>query len=129
VVVTCGSSTGYQHQYDNRYLWMSLKRIVGSHVANLQEQVECNRLVELNMLRPALSAVYPMAEVGEAARLVQNNKHTGKVGVLCLAQETGLGVTDPAARARVGEDRLNPLRAAVVPEPIRVPALATAPTA
>ena len=43
-VVTCGSSTGYQHQYDNRYLWMNLKRIIGSHVANLQEQAECNRL-------------------------------------------------------------------------------------
>ncbi|WP_032790077.1 zinc-binding dehydrogenase, partial [Streptomyces sp. W007] len=24
-VVTCGSSTGYQHVYDNRYLWMQLK--------------------------------------------------------------------------------------------------------
>src|SRR5690606_35848635 len=25
-VVTCGSSTGYVHEYDNRYLWMNLKR-------------------------------------------------------------------------------------------------------
>src|SRR5262249_13230402 len=32
-VVTCGSSTGYDHRYDNRYLWMKLKRIVGSHAA------------------------------------------------------------------------------------------------
>ena len=29
-----GRSTGYQHQYDNRYLWMHLKRIIGSHGAN-----------------------------------------------------------------------------------------------
>lgn len=36
-VVTCGSSTGYAHQFDNRYLWMRLKRVIGSHVANLQE--------------------------------------------------------------------------------------------
>ena len=33
-VVTCGSSSGYEHQYDNRYLWMRLKRIIGSHGAN-----------------------------------------------------------------------------------------------
>ncbi|MFE7173433.1 crotonyl-CoA carboxylase/reductase [Streptomyces sp. NPDC057616] len=109
-VVTCGSSTGYDHHFDNRYLWMNLKRILGSHAANLQEQAECNRLFQLGHLVPILSAVYPLAQVGEAARLVQNNRHTGKVGVLCLAPEEGLGVTDPALRERIGAARLNPLR-------------------
>lgn len=117
VVVTCGSSTGYQHQYDNRYLWMNLKRIIGSHVANLHEQLECNRLVQLGKLMPTLSTVYPLGEVGEAARLVQTNQHTGKVGVLCLAPHTGLGITDHALRARIGEDRLTPLRDLARPSP------------
>src|SRR6185312_1321881 len=97
--LTCGSSTGYDHHFDNRYLWMNLKRIIGSHIANLQEQAECLRLVERGRLQPALSRVYPLAEVGEAVRLVQNNGHIGKVGVLCLAPAEGLGVTDPARRA------------------------------
>lgn len=110
VVVTCGSSTGYQHEFDNRYLWMNLKRIIGSHAANLQEQWECNRLFQLGHLVPVLSSVYPLEDVGEAARLVQNNEHVGKVGVLCQAPEPGLGVTDPDLRARIGEDRLNLLR-------------------
>ncbi|MCK1816666.1 crotonyl-CoA carboxylase/reductase [Streptomyces sp. XM4011] len=105
-VVTCGSSTGYQHHYDNRYLWMNLKRIIGSHAANLQEQWECNRLFTLGHLRPVLSAVYPLEEVGEAARLVQTNGHLGKVGVLCLAPEPGTGVTDPALRERLDSARL-----------------------
>jgi crotonyl-CoA reductase len=109
-VVTCGSSTGYQHQFDNRYLWMNLKRIVGSHAANLQEQWECNRLFRLGSLVPVLSDVYPLAEAAEAARLVQRNKHIGKVGVLCLAPREGLGVTDPHKRAAMGAGRLNPLR-------------------
>ncbi|MDH6134264.1 crotonyl-CoA reductase [Kitasatospora sp. MAA4] len=110
VVVTCGSSTGYQHQFDNRYLWMNLKRIIGSHAANLQEQAECNRLFQLGHLSPILSSVHRLEDVAEAARLVQENRHTGKVGVLCLAPEPGLGVTDPELRARIGEERLNPLR-------------------
>jgi crotonyl-CoA reductase len=110
VVVTCGSSSGYLHQFDNRYLWMNLKRVVGSHVANLQEQWECNRLFSLGRLAPTLSALYPLAEVGEAARMVQTNTHTGKVGVLCMAPEPGLGVTDPRLRATIGDDWLNPLR-------------------
>lgn len=109
VVVTCGSSTGYAHQYDNRYLWMNIKRVIGSHIANLHEAWECNRLVELGMLMPALSTVYHLADVGEAARLVQTNRHIGKVGVLCMARDPGLGVTDPALRARIGVERINPL--------------------
>lgn len=109
-VVTCGSSTGYQHQFDNRYLWMRVKRIVGSHGANMKEQLDCNRLIERGMIAPTLSTVYPLAEVPEAVRLVQTNGHTGKVGVLCLAPEEGLGVTEPELRARVGEERINMFR-------------------
>ncbi|MFF4229273.1 crotonyl-CoA carboxylase/reductase [Streptomyces sp. NPDC001820] len=109
-VVTCGSTTGYQHEYDNRYLWMHSKRIVGSHAANLMEQAECNRLFGLGKLVPVLSEVHPLDDVGEAARLVQLNQHIGKVGVLCLAPEEGLGVTDPELRSAIGESALNPLR-------------------
>lgn len=109
VVVTCGSSTGYHHEYDNRYLWMKLKRIVGSHAANLQEQHECNRLVDMGRIMPTLSAVYPLEQIGEAARSVQTNSHLGKVGLLCMAPEPGLGVTDPKRRAEIGERALNPL--------------------
>ncbi|MEU7370403.1 crotonyl-CoA carboxylase/reductase [Streptomyces hygroscopicus] len=109
-VVTCGSSTGYEHTFDNRYLWMRLKRVIGSHVANLQEQWDANRLIELGHVVPTLSALYPLADVAEAARVVQTNRHIGKIGVLCMAPEPGLGVTAPRTRARIGEDRLGPLR-------------------
>jgi crotonyl-CoA reductase len=109
-VVTCGSSTGYEHTYDNRYLWMRLKRIIGSHGANLHEQCEVNRLIAMGGVVPALSTTFPLQEVGAAARSVQANQHIGKVGVLCLAPRTGLGVTDPEARARVGEERLRLFR-------------------
>ncbi|MFI7500444.1 crotonyl-CoA carboxylase/reductase [Streptomyces sp. NPDC049687] len=109
-IVTCGSSTGYEHTYDNRYLWMRLKRIIGSHGANLHEQCEVNRLITLGGVVPALSTTYPLAEVGAAARTVQVNEHIGKVAVLCLAPRAGLGVTDPQARARIGEERLRLFR-------------------
>ncbi|MGC5041343.1 MULTISPECIES: crotonyl-CoA carboxylase/reductase [unclassified Streptomyces] len=111
-LVTCGSSTGYLHQYDNRYLWMKLKRIIGCHGANMQEQWESNRLIDIGRIMPTLSRSFPLKEIGEAARLVQKNAHMGKIGVLCLAPTPGLGVTDPAKRARLGEDRINPLKGA-----------------
>ncbi|MEV4824663.1 crotonyl-CoA carboxylase/reductase [Micromonospora sp. NPDC049274] len=102
-VVTCGSSTGYEHQYDNRYLWMKLKRIVGSHSANLQEQWECARLFETGRIKPMLTTVSPLTDVAEAVRQVQTNQHIGKVGVLCLAPRAGLGITDPVRRAELDQ--------------------------
>lgn len=110
VVVTCGSSSGYQHVFDNRYLWMKLKRVIGSHVANLQEQWECNRLIGMGRVMPTMSAVYPLAEAAEATRMVQTNSHIGKVAILCMAPRPGLGVTDSALRAKIGQERLNPFR-------------------
>ncbi|MFZ1153269.1 MAG: crotonyl-CoA carboxylase/reductase [Solirubrobacteraceae bacterium] len=109
-VVTCGSSTGYRHEYDNRRLWMSLKRIVGSHIANWQESWEANRLIAQGRIIPTLSKVYRLEQVAEAAREVQLNRHVGKVGVLCLAEREGLGVEDTQLRASIGEDRLRTFR-------------------
>ncbi|GAA1932452.1 crotonyl-CoA carboxylase/reductase [Streptantibioticus ferralitis] len=109
-IVTCGSTSGFEHNFDNRYFWMNLKRVIGSHGMNLSEATETMRLSRLGKLAPALSAVYPLAEAAEATRLVQTNAHTGKVGVLCMAPEPGLGVTDHQLRARLGEQWLNPLR-------------------
>ena len=109
-IVTCGSSTGYAHQYDNRYLWMRLKRIIGSHGANYQESVESNRLLELGLVVPTLSRLYPFEQVGEATRSVQLNEHEGKVGVLCLAPKEGLGIEDPLLREQIGEDKLRLFR-------------------
>jgi len=114
-VVTCGSSTGYAHHYDNRYLWMKLKRVIGSHGANYQESVEANRLLELGLIMPALSRVYPLDQVAEATRSVQLNQHAGKVGILCLAPHEGLGVDDPLLRERIGESRLRIFRDAAQP--------------
>ena len=109
-VVTCGSSTGYLHEYDNRRLWMRLKRVIGSHAANWQEAWEANRLIARGRIVPALSKVYPLEQVAEAAREVQLNRHMGKVGVLCLAEREGLGVEDPDLRASIGEERLRLFR-------------------
>ena len=97
-ITTCASTSGYMHQYDNRYLWMTLKRIIGSHFANYRESWEANRLITKGLIHPTLSKVYPLEETGQAAYDVQSNAHQGKVGVLCLAPDEGLGVRDGAKR-------------------------------
>ncbi|MFI9051377.1 crotonyl-CoA carboxylase/reductase [Streptomyces sp. NPDC053427] len=99
-VVTCASTSGYDHHYDNRHLWTSLKRIVGSHFANYREAFEANRLIAKGMVHPTLSATYPLSETGVATREVHRNRHSGKIGILCLADREDLGVRDPELRAR-----------------------------
>jgi crotonyl-CoA reductase len=99
-IVTCASTSGYMHTYDNRHLWMSLKRIIGSHFANYREAWQANRLIAKGMIHPTMSAVYPLDQTGQAALDVHRNLHDGKVAVLCLAPGEGLGVRDPERRAR-----------------------------
>ncbi|HEV8556947.1 MAG TPA: crotonyl-CoA carboxylase/reductase [Actinophytocola sp.] len=100
-IVTCASTSGFMHSYDNRYLWMNLKRIVGSHFANYREAWEANRLVARGAIHPTVSKVYPMAQTGQAAYDVHRNVHQGKVGVLCLAPREGLGVRNHELRNKL----------------------------
>ncbi|MEV7038740.1 crotonyl-CoA carboxylase/reductase [Amycolatopsis sp. NPDC051061] len=99
-IVTCASTSGYMHQYDNRYLWMNLKRIIGSHFANYRESWEANRLISKGLIHPTLSKTYSLEDTGQAALDVHRNAHQGKVGVLALAPEEGLGVRDEEKRAK-----------------------------
>ena len=109
-IVTCAATSGFMIEYDNRHLWMKLKRIVSSHFANYAEAWAANELVRQGRIQPILSAVYPLDQVGEAAYQVHHNLHEGKIGVLALAPTEGLGIDDPEFRAQVGEDRITAFR-------------------
>ncbi len=102
-IVTCASTSGYLHTYDNRYLWMLLKSIVGSHFANYKEAWEANRLIDLGMIHPILSKTYSLEDTAEAAYQVHQNLHKGKIGIRVLSPEDGLGVQDAEKRAGLQE--------------------------
>jgi crotonyl-CoA reductase len=109
-VVTCAATSGYMIEYDNRHLWMKLKSIKSSHFANYREAWEANRLIAKGAIQPILSAVHALEDAGEAANSVHHNLHEGKIGVLCLAPEEGLGIDDPEFREKVGEDKITLFR-------------------
>ena len=111
IIVTCAATSGYMIEYDNRHLWMKLKTIKGSHFANYREAWDANQLVcEGKILPAAVGRAHPLEDVGDAAYQVHRNLHEGKIGVLCLAPEEGLGIDDPELRAEVGEDRITLFR-------------------
>ncbi len=102
-VVTCAATSGFMMEFDNRHFWMRLKTLVGSHFANYKEAWEANRLISKGMIHPVLSQTFDLEHTGEAAYQVHHNMHEGKIGVLALAPEAGLGVTDQELRDRVGD--------------------------
>ena len=105
-IVTCAATSGYMIEYDNRHLWMKLKSIVSSHFANYQEAWNMNQLIGKGAIQPVLSETFTLDQVGEAALKVHKNQAEGKLGVLCLAPQEGLGITDPEKRERIGEDKI-----------------------
>jgi crotonyl-CoA reductase len=109
-VVTCAATSGYMVEFDNRHFWMKLKRLISSHFANYHEAWEANKLIDQGRIHPIMSDVYALDHVGEAALTVHRNQAEGKLGVLCLAPEEGLGIDDPEKRDRIGEANITRFR-------------------
>jgi crotonyl-CoA carboxylase/reductase len=104
-VVICAGTTGYNLDFDVRYLWMRQKRIIGSHFANAYECLKANELIEQSKIRPVLWRTMGFEGVPEAHQLMRENKHLGKIAILVGAEEQGLGKEQEgpgAIRAEVG---------------------------
>jgi crotonyl-CoA carboxylase/reductase len=104
-VVICGATSGYQLDFDVRYLWMRQKQIIGSHFANAWECKKANELIEQNLIRPVLWKTMGFEQVAEAHQLMHENKHLGKISVLVGAPNEGEGQTEDgpgAIHAEVG---------------------------
>jgi crotonyl-CoA carboxylase/reductase len=92
-VVICAGTTGYNLDFDVRYLWMRQKQIIGSHFANAYECNKANELIDQGAIRPVLWRVMGFDGVAEAHQLMRDNKHFGKIAILVGAEKEGLGRT------------------------------------
>jgi crotonyl-CoA carboxylase/reductase len=98
-VVTCGATTGYDLDFDVRYLWMRQKQIIGSHAFNAYECWRANELIHSGAIRPVLWRALPFDRLPEAHRLVQENRHVGKISILVGAAEVEEGKSAPGPGA------------------------------
>ena len=100
-VVICGATSGFQLDFDVRYLWMRQKQIIGSHFANAYECMRANQLMAEGKVRPVLWQTMGFEGVPEAHQLLHENKHLGKISILVGAESEDEGKTEEA-RARSG---------------------------
>ena len=104
-VVICGATSGYNLDFDVRYLWMRQKSIIGSHFANAYEAYKANELIEQGLIRPVVWKTLPFEEVANAHQMMHENKHLGKIAILVGAKDENEGQTvegPGAIRAEVG---------------------------
>jgi len=81
-VVICGATSGYNLDFDVRYLWMKQKEIVGSHFANAYECMRATQLIAEGRIRPVLWQAMGFDAVPDAHQLLRDNKHAGKISIL-----------------------------------------------
>jgi crotonyl-CoA carboxylase/reductase len=81
-VVICGATSGYNLDFDVRYLWMRQKEILGSHFANAYECTRANRLMAEGKIRPVLWQAMGFEGVPEAHQLLHENRHLGKISIM-----------------------------------------------
>ena len=102
-IVICGATSGFDLDFDVRYLWMRQKQIIGSHFANAWECTKANDLIRESKIRPVLWKTMPFEGVAEAHQLMYENKHSGKIAILVGATETGQGKTAEGPGAIMAE--------------------------
>ena len=104
-VVICAGTSGYNLDFDVRYLWMRQKQIIGSHFANAWECHQGQRADRAGPDPAGAVATMGFDGVAEAHQLMRENKHLGKIAILVGAETEGQGKTAEgpgAIRAEVG---------------------------
>ncbi|HMJ72525.1 MAG TPA: crotonyl-CoA carboxylase/reductase [Solirubrobacterales bacterium] len=92
-VVTCGATTGYQLDFNVRYLWMRQKQIIGSHAFNAYECWRANELIAAGKIRPVMWRAFGFDRLPEAHGLMDANRHIGKIALLVGAEDVEAGKT------------------------------------
>lgn len=88
-VVICGATSGYDLDFDVRYLWMRQKQILGSHFANAYESNRANDLLINGKIRTVVDDVFEFGQTAQAHQLMADNKHMGKMVIRVQAPMRG----------------------------------------
>jgi crotonyl-CoA carboxylase/reductase len=79
MVVLCGGTTGYTGSFDLRYLWLSQKRIQGSHAGT---DYEFEKMIEASKVKPYISKIYEFDDIAKVHQLMYaNSEMMGKLAV------------------------------------------------
>lgn len=102
-VIICGATSGYELDFDVRYLWMKQKEIIGSHFANAYECMKANQLMAEGKIRPVLWQTMGFDGVPEAHQMLHENRHLGKIAIMVGAEDETSGQEEDGPGAITAE--------------------------
>jgi crotonyl-CoA reductase len=80
-VVTCAATSGFFANIDIRYIWMEMKKIIGSHFCNLQEAKEANELISNNIVKHVPSKIIEFKSIPDYLDKIDKRSSLGKIAV------------------------------------------------
>lgn len=80
-VVTCAATSGFEAKIDIRYIWMEMKKLIGSHFCNLEEAKNANQLICDGKIQHVPSKIIKFDEIPKYLDLIENRKTLGKIAV------------------------------------------------
>jgi NADPH:quinone reductase-like Zn-dependent oxidoreductase len=81
-LVTCGATTGYDAKVDLRFLFSKQWSLLGSFMGTMGELHQVLKFVFRKQLKPIVDRAFPLQEIAEAHRYLENKEQFGKVVVL-----------------------------------------------
>jgi NADPH:quinone reductase-like Zn-dependent oxidoreductase len=78
-LVTCGATTGFDARVDLRFLFNRQHSLLGSFMGSLGELYQVLEMVFRKQVKPVIDRVYPLAQVEDAHRRLEDKKQFGKV--------------------------------------------------
>ena len=106
-IVTCAATSGYMLEYDNRHLWMKLKRIVSSPLRQLPGGVG-HEPPHRPGPHPAgdVGGVRPRATSARRADAVHRTRPRASSACCASRPRPASASQDPEKRERIGEDKI-----------------------
>lgn len=80
-VVTCAASSGYEAKIDIRYVWMEMKKIIGSHFCNINEANLANELVADGIVKHLPSKIVEFKSLPKSLDKILLRKSLGKISI------------------------------------------------
>ena len=78
-LITCGTTTGSETDFDIRLLYRRQLSIMGSFMGSKGDLFNILKFVNEGKLKPVVSDIFSLQDANKAHILIENRKHFGKV--------------------------------------------------
>ena len=78
-LVTCGATTGHNVNINLRHLFSKQQSIIGSTMSDIDSFKKVQKKIKINIYKPFIDRVYPLSDIQDAHKRIEDRKHLGKV--------------------------------------------------